>query len=569
MEYIDGITLKTYIEQQGVVEWREAIHFTAQILKALQHAHEKGIVHRDIKPQNIMLLPDGTIKVTDFGIARFSRSEQRTITDKAIGSVHYISPEQARGDYTDGKADIYSVGVLLYEMITGRVPFQADSAVSVAIMQLQNDPARPCQLNSMLPKGLEDITLKAMQKDPNKRYATAQDMLNDIEVLMQNPNAVFNYNYFVDQSATKPIDRDLHSRKPQANPVEEEKKSHFIPILHCIAMGFLILVACVVVFAVNFFGSSGNVECPTLIGLNINDVLDENSEYSQFDIKVAENGYNYNAEYDKDLIYRQEPEPGEDVKEEGTITVYVSLGSKEFIMKDFVSDYYVDVVNELEDEYGLKVVTEEVPSDEVLKDYVVGTDPTVGETVKTGDTVTVYVSTGERVVQIKVPDVVGYSENDAKKKIEESELTYTVVEEYNSDYAAGYVFNQSPEEGEFITNDKAVTIYVSLGEQVTTTTTTTATPTTTEPPTTTENSHSFVVQLPREDVEVELSIWVGGIKMDSKTVDLGLRTTYPVTVTGADTADVVIKLNSDTYNAQATYRFNTDTNAYELYQDFE
>ena len=214
------------------------------------------------------------------------------------------------------------------------------------------------------------------------------------------------------------------------------------------------------------------------------------------------------------------------------------------------------------------MVTEEVPSDEVLKDYVVGTDPTVGETVKTGDTVTVYVSTGERVVQIKVPDVVGYSENVAKKKIEESELTYTVVEEYNS-YAAGYVFNQSPEEGEFITNDKAVTIYVSLGEQVTTTTTTTAAPTTTEPPTTTENSHSFVVQLPREDVEVELSIWVGGIKMDSKTVDLGLRTTYPVTVTGADTADVVIKLNSDTYNAQATYRFNTDTNAYELYQDFE
>ena len=154
MEYIDGITLKEYIAQQKVIGWKDALHFTVQILRALQHAHDKGIVHRDIKPQNIMLLSDGTIKVTDFGIARFARNEQRTMTDKAIGSVHYISPEQARGDVTDAKSDIYSVGVLLYEMLTGRLPFEADSAVSVAIMQMQSTPKMPREINPEIPEGL-------------------------------------------------------------------------------------------------------------------------------------------------------------------------------------------------------------------------------------------------------------------------------------------------------------------------------------------------------------------------------------------------------------------------------
>ena len=166
MEYIDGITLKQYIEQQGEIKWREALYFTVQILRALQHAHEKGIIHRDIKPQNIMLLEDGTIKVTDFGIARFSQAETQTMTDKAIGSVHYIAPEQARGGYINDKADIYSVGVMLYEMLTGQLPFVADNAVSVAIMQMQAEPTPPSRINPSIPKGLEEITMHAMEKNP-------------------------------------------------------------------------------------------------------------------------------------------------------------------------------------------------------------------------------------------------------------------------------------------------------------------------------------------------------------------------------------------------------------------
>ena len=193
MEYIDGITLKEYISQQHVIRWKEAVHFTLQILYALQHAHEKGIIHRDIKPQNIMLLKDGTIKVTDFGIARFSRSDSRTMTDKAIGSVHYIAPEQARGAVTDEKSDVYSVGVMLYEMLTGKLPFEAENAVSVAIMQMQSEAKTPRSINPEIPEGLEEITLKAMKKDPEQRYASAAEMIRDINAFRQDPSIRFQY----------------------------------------------------------------------------------------------------------------------------------------------------------------------------------------------------------------------------------------------------------------------------------------------------------------------------------------------------------------------------------------
>ena len=181
MEYVDGITLKEYIQKQGAITWNDALYFTTQILRALQHAHDKGIVHRDIKPQNIMLLADGHIKVTDFGIARFSRSETKTLTENAIGSVHYISPEQAKGEFTDERADIYSLGVVLYEMLAGRVPFDADSAVSVALMQVQADAKRLIDINPDIPRGVEQICAHAMEKNPANRYQSATEMLFDVE----------------------------------------------------------------------------------------------------------------------------------------------------------------------------------------------------------------------------------------------------------------------------------------------------------------------------------------------------------------------------------------------------
>ena len=193
MEYVDGITLKEYIQKQGAITWNDALYFTTQILRALQHAHDKGIVHRDIKPQNIMLLADGHIKVTDFGIARFSRSETKTLTENAIGSVHYISPEQAKGEFTDERADIYSLGVVLYEMLAGRVPFDADSAVSVAIQHLSSVPLAPRDIDPSIPEPLELICMKAMNSDPNKRYASADAMIEDLEKFRRDPSVDMDY----------------------------------------------------------------------------------------------------------------------------------------------------------------------------------------------------------------------------------------------------------------------------------------------------------------------------------------------------------------------------------------
>ena len=207
MEYIDGITLTDYIERQGVLKWRDAVHFTTQILRALQHAHDRGIVHRDIKSSNVMLLSDGTIKVMDFGIARFNRETDKTISEKAIGSVHYISPEQARGDITDEKSDIYSVGVMLYEMLSGKKPFDGDNPVSIALMHMQTQPKKLSEINPSIPEGLEEIVTKAMQKEPSKRYQTAGEMINDIEEFKKNPSIVFEYKYFSTDGTTKYFDK--------------------------------------------------------------------------------------------------------------------------------------------------------------------------------------------------------------------------------------------------------------------------------------------------------------------------------------------------------------------------
>ncbi|MBD5159697.1 MAG: serine/threonine protein kinase, partial [Ruminococcus sp.] len=193
MEYIDGITLKEYIEEEKVLTWKDTVHFVIQILRALHHAHDKGIVHRDIKPQNIMMFTDGTIKVMDFGIAKFAREEGKTATDQAIGSVHYISPEQAGGDVTDARSDIYSVGAMMYEMLTGSKPFDNDNPVAIAVMHMQDIPERPRALNQDIPDGLEEIVLRAMEKDPEDRYQSTAEMMSDLDAFKVNPNMTFGY----------------------------------------------------------------------------------------------------------------------------------------------------------------------------------------------------------------------------------------------------------------------------------------------------------------------------------------------------------------------------------------
>jgi serine/threonine-protein kinase len=242
MEYVDGITLTEYIERQGVLKWKESHAYVGQILKALQHAHDRGIVHRDVKSQNVMLLRDGSIKVMDFGIARFNREIGRTMSEKAIGSVHYISPEQARGGIVDEKADIYSAGIMLFEMLTGTLPFDADSPVSVALKQIQDIPRRPRELNPQIPEGLEEITVRAMQKNVARRYQSAAEMLKDLEEFRKNPDIRFDYRYSRETGHTKKFGKLSDVNSPD-DYYDEEDAVPRSPVL-AILSGVLCLRRC-------------------------------------------------------------------------------------------------------------------------------------------------------------------------------------------------------------------------------------------------------------------------------------------------------------------------------------
>lgn len=470
MEYIDGITLKEYIESRGPLSWSEAVQFTLQILRGLQHAHDKGVVHRDIKPQNIMVLPDGVIKVADFGIARFARSEQVTITDKAIGSVHYISPEQAKGEKTDEKADLYSVGVMLYEMLTGKLPFQAESAVSVAIMQLQKDPTLPRDINGSIPLGLEQITMHAMQKDGVRRYKSASEMLYDLETFKKNPAVTFDYDYFVDDSPTKYIPA-LNSNEEE-EPVKEEKKkkegkSPIIPILLGITITFVLALVLVMLYAFKFFTTGvDEVKLPDFIGMTQDEVL--SSDYNnKYNIKWEQP--EYNSDYEAGIVCHQNPEGGSSVKEGGTVTLTVSLGQKMISFPDVYEKTLLQAKTILEsagfDVDDIKIEYETNADVEV--DHIIRTVPLAKKDVPADCEITLYVCSGPPEDLVKLPNLVGEHKDYIESKLSYQGLVIgNITEVYSSEYPEGYVcaMNPDPKTSAEVGRGTMVDISVSKGD---------------------------------------------------------------------------------------------------------
>lgn len=547
MEYIDGITLKQYIEQQGEIKWREALYFTVQILRALQHAHEKGIIHRDIKPQNIMLLEDGTIKVTDFGIARFSQAETQTMTDKAIGSVHYIAPEQARGGYINDKADIYSVGVMLYEMLTGQLPFVADNAVSVAIMQMQAEPTPPSRINPSIPKGLEEITMHAMEKNPAQRFPSAADMLEDVERFRRNPEIVFHYGEQVDR-AYAGTSADIYGNvqqnaAPQKYNDNYEYEEEYVRSKNGARASNIIkgIVAAVIVVALvvgGIFGwrylqnlttstnkTSDEIVLPNFVGKIYASDIESNSEYADLTFEIT---YGNVPSKQPGEVLRQTPAAGMTVKKGKTVSLTVNGEAEQVVVEDVKGYKQQDAYDALK-ALNLSPKIQAVADDDAAVGYVVKTDPAAGSTVSTGTTVTIYVSSGPSTESAVIPNIVGYQYSTAKEELEAAGFVVTAEYDDESDKDENTVLSVSPNEGEKAKKGSVVTVTVSSGKGA-------------------QKDVYYDIPLPGGvSDDLTMKIYVDGTLIETRTVNPSTSPYSNMTFTGKGRANLVITLNDQQY----------------------
>lgn len=465
MEYIDGITLKEYINKQNSITWNDAVYFMTQILRAVQHAHDKGIVHRDIKPQNIILLPNGTLKVTDFGIARFSRSETKTLTEQAIGSVHYIAPEQAKGEQTDERADIYSMGVVLYEMLAGKVPFDSENAVSVALMQVQANAEKLTQINPNIPKGLEQICVHAMQKNPDDRYQSATEMLLDIEEIIKNPNTVFNYSSNSEtQTKAVPIVTDYGYNEEYEEAVDyEAERKHKKKMIAAVTIGVIVLIAAVV-GVIYMFTSGINTKTHTLenfVGYSYDELQNSNDYKYEF---VAE--YRKTDEKEPGIILSQSPEAGSKITEGSTVTLVVAASEKDITMPN-VYGLTLEMAEQTLKQSELSIFkTMKINSDSVEEGKVIYTDPKANSIVSGDQEITIYVSDGPStttIETIKIPDVIGLTKSGAREFLTKYGFTNVEFKTQDSTYPKDVVISQSPSVGSSAKATDKITVIVSTG----------------------------------------------------------------------------------------------------------
>ncbi len=468
MELIKGKTLKQIINEDGKLPWKWSLNIVSQIASALETAHRNKIIHRDIKPHNIIITEDGIAKVTDFGIAKVVSNSTITAFGATIGSVHYFSPEHAKGGYTDEKSDIYSLGVVMYEMLTGQVPFDADTAVSVALKHMQEDPIEPMELNPDIPRAVNDIIMKAMQKDTGLRYQSATEMLNDINMALKRPDGDFvslrtaSANF--ETQRFQPLE-DEEIRTKRNNKKDENKLKQFIGNHKALSL----FIGAILLFAIAFGGTAlvsklvinKEVDLPNFVGMT-----KENAQAQADKIKIKlEFEEEYSSDVEEGKIISQNPEYKENykIKEKSTVSLKISKGTELVKVPKVTGMEKEEAIKTLED-LGLKVEIKEETSKKVEEGYVINQDIAENKEINAGDTVTITVSTGTGITQVSVPSVTGKTENEARTALESAKLKVTANYEEDSSKTEGIVLKQNVESGKKVDEGTTVTITVNKAE---------------------------------------------------------------------------------------------------------
>ena len=476
MELIQGKTLKEIIDEDGALPWKWSINIVIQIASALEAAHRNNIVHRDIKPHNIIITEEGVAKVTDFGIAKAVSNSTITAFGTTIGSVHYFSPEHAKGGYTDAKSDIYSVGVVMFEMLTGKVPFDADTPVSIALMHMQERPIEPIKINPMVPISINKIILKAMQKEPNQRYQTATEMLRDLKQVSKNPNGDFVVlNQYQDNSPTQKIDtvdEKIVGESAKKHELGEEKKgkkqNKVMAFLnkHKALKIILIILLCISVFAgamgITILISNKNrpkeVKIPNLVGKTIEEVEEITKELK---IKYEVEKEDFNKDIEEGKVISQKPDfANKMILENSTIKIVISKGVEMTKVPKVAGDKKDDAIKKLE-EAGLKANIIEEKSDKIEEGIVISQEPKEDTEIEKGETVDIVVSLGTGIVKVVVPDTVGSTQANAEKAITDAKLKVTVKTETDMSKSEGLVLKQDIQGGTEIDENSTVTITVN------------------------------------------------------------------------------------------------------------
>ncbi len=486
MELVKGKTLKEIIVEDGALGWKWSVKVSMQIASALETAHKNNIIHRDIKPHNIIITEDGVAKVTDFGIAKAVSNSTITAFGTTIGSVHYFSPEHARGGFTDAKSDLYSLGVVMYEMITGRVPFDSDTPVSVALKHMQEEPIEPILLKPDIPRSVNDIIMKAMKKDPEMRYSNATEMLRDLELCLKNPSGEFVFNKDDDDFKTQRISLDYNENNKNEKENNKKKKGKFAKIQkffekHPVLKVFAIVLACILIFSIAMggtylaltLGKTKDVQIPNLINLTLEEA---ETKAKELKLKVEVQEEKYHLEIPEGQIIEQDPTYQDNfkIKEGSTIKVVVSKG-QEIVKMPKTVGLKRDEATKLLQDTGLEVDVKEEYSDSVERDYVIKQETEDGETISqdeeipAGSRIVIYVSMG--IEQVEVPDLSGKTESEAKSAISSAKLKWKSTDKTSdSSKPNGVVVNQSISSGSMVDKNTEVTITVNEFDEIKTAT---------------------------------------------------------------------------------------------------